>query len=238
METFKVIKKSFVCGMKKVRRLCHCCKPGKSSSPLPAAPVQSAASLPAPHSLLHSFVFLNSEELQKIPRMTSVGEGSYGVVEMVYYNGAIMVLKKHKKVTLEKFIEEHSFHVALDGAGGAPRVRAVCVEERAMIMDYTGMSYDQYLRRCSPREQFHSLLKVAEALSALHLKNVIHNDLKENNITITFPEGNPVLHIIDYGLATKSGVTVNHGQHYRYWKAPELYTGGLTSPASDTYSFG
>ncbi|KAG7156500.1 casein kinase I-like [Homarus americanus] len=149
-----------------------------------------------------------------------------------------MVLKRHKKVTYEKFIEEHSFHVALDGAGGAPRVRAVCVEERAMIMDYTGMSYDQYLRRCSPREQFHSLLKVAEALSALHLKNVIHNDLKENNITITFPEGKPVLHIIDYGLATKSGVTVNHGQHRKGWMAPELYTGGFTSPASDTYSFG
>ncbi|KAG7154127.1 Raf serine/threonine-protein kinase-like 2 [Homarus americanus] len=106
-------------------------------------------------------------------------------------------------------------------------------------MDYTGDTYDDFLQYANTHQKVLTLIKIAEALSQIHDKNIIHNDLKTNNVTVTLQEDQPTVHIIDFGKAKIRG-TFKHNKHpfRRYWEAPEFTDGDFTSPESDTYSFG
>ncbi|KAG7160249.1 Megakaryocyte-associated tyrosine-protein kinase-like 1 [Homarus americanus] len=192
----------------------------------------------SPHSNSPDYILLSLTEVQTMPVIRRLGEGTFGVVDLIKYNKDVKVLKKMKRVNYATFIEEVKIQRKLDGAGGAPRIHAVCQEDSSVIMDYTGITYDKYINYATTRQKVHTLVKIAEALCEIHQKNIFHNDLKIDNITITVEEKDSTVHIIDFGKATDHEKYINRGKISRYWIAPEFASGGVTSAASDTYSFG
>ena len=95
----------------------------------------------------------------------------------------------------------------------------------------------------SPRELAALVKEVALAMAAAHRENVIHRDLKPNNIVVT-TEGRPV--VIDFGLALRlddeatrlSTTELRPGT--RYYMAPEQLFGNPAElgPKCDIYALG
>lgn len=64
---------------------------------------------------------------------------------------------------------------------------------------------------------------IGQKLQEIHDKDIVHNDLKLNNVTVT---NKPKLevHLIDYGLSTRAGEVFNIDRKL-YWMAPEMPAG-------------
>ncbi|KAG0723341.1 hypothetical protein GWK47_042900 [Chionoecetes opilio] len=102
-------------------------------------------------------------------------------------------------------LREARLMLELNGVGGVPRLRAVCAAPPALLQEYVGITYDNLLKNCSIQNFLHSLTSICERLQEVHAKDILHNDLKFNNITYTGTIAEPVFHIINLGWACHSG---------------------------------
>ena len=114
----------------------------------------------------------------------------------------------------------------------------VCMEMELL----RGMTLKQYLHSkgrlpVSLAEKIGA--KIAGILQACHKSNVIHRDLKPQNIFLT-KDGR--VRILDFGIAkmtavsdlTKTGVSLGTPEYM----APELFAGASSDPRTDLYSLG
>lgn len=119
-----------------------------------------------------------------------------------------------------------------------------------LTMEYLpGITLSAHLRqhgRLSPPEALPILTQLAEGLAAAHRAQVIHRDLKgENVMLVAQPAGRLRAVITDFGLA---GSALDNGGTEPVRKggfsgtlayaAPERVAGGRATPASDVFSFG
>ncbi len=120
------------------------------------------------------------------------------------------------------------------------------------VMDYiSGQSLDVFMasRARSIDETLRLFAEICEAISAAHLRGVIHRDLKPGNIRID-QDGNP--HILDFGLAKTVMGEATDGSHAQVmsmtgqfvgsapWASPEQAEGipGKIDIRTDVYSLG
>jgi serine/threonine-protein kinase len=82
------------------------------------------------------------------------------------------------------------------------------------------------------------LCQAASGLAAIHALGIVHRDVKPSNILVESGSGRPVL--IDFGIAqTVAGCcAIAPGAGTPYYMAPERWTDGDASPASDVYALG
>ena len=79
------------------------------------------------------------------------------------------------------------------------------------------------------------ILQCAVSFEFLHKRNIIHLDLKPENLFLT--EDN-VLKLGDFGLSTKVGISPSlHSEGDKYYMAPEVLE-GIYSKAADIFSLG
>ena len=100
-------------------------------------------------------------------------------------------------------------------------------------------------KRLSPRKACEIVMQVAEALHYIHKQNVVHCDIKTENILISEQEhegqrSKMVAKLLDFGLArsltaTRLSTSLSGTPHY---VAPERIRGEPASPASDVYGVG
>lgn len=98
------------------------------------------------------------------------------------------------------------------------------------------------------RDALGILVQVARALEAAHAQNCIHRDIKPSNIMLSEDRaegGHRVAKLIDFGLATRGGLTADSVVTAEWYFAgtprfasPEQLTTGSTGPRSDIYSLG
>lgn len=186
-------------------------------------------------------VYLTEEDLQNIEFIKKLGKGGNGETCLVRFYEDEMVLKVPKNSSiLQPFIDEALVHQYLQGAGGAPLFRGLSLKPLGMVMSYTGIPYAEYLEQsCDTQQQLiDSWILIAQNVQAIHEKEIIHNDIKIDNITVTeTPELQ--FHVIDFGLSTRIGEVLNVcGDSRVYWMAPEVLAGKPTLPSSDVFSLG
>jgi predicted Ser/Thr protein kinase len=118
-----------------------------------------------------------------------------------------------------------------------------------MVMEFVeGESLNRVLfreKRIEIRRACDMVLQVAEALHYIHRQNVVHCDIKTENILIGEDEGDGkrrrmFAKLLDFGLArslvaTRASTSLSGTPHY---VAPERIRGEPASPASDVYGVG
>ena len=118
-----------------------------------------------------------------------------------------------------------------------------------MVMEYVdGEALNKILfreKRLSVRKACEIVVQIAEALHYIHKQNVVHCDIKTENILITEEEyegkrTRMVPKLLDFGLArslvaTRASTSLSGTPHY---VAPERIRGEPASPASDVYGVG
>ena len=112
-----------------------------------------------------------------------------------------------------------------------------------IVMEYVkGKTLKDYLREngaLSPEVAVHLMKQLAEGVLYAHENNIIHRDLKTQNIMITDDQ---IIKITDFGIALSSNEaditqtnTIMGSVHYL---APELARGNLATERSDIYALG
>ena len=135
-----------------------------------------------------------------------LGSGGFGFVKKVTYQGKEAVVKElMDSDALLPLLREARLMVEMEGAGGVPDVLVVCLNPPAMVQVFVGNTYDKYLQECSVGGFLDSLVSIAHRIGEIHAKGIVHNDVRAQNITFTGSVRHPVFHLIDLGLACRSG---------------------------------
>ena len=91
------------------------------------------------------------------------------------------------------------------------------------------------------------ICQVLDALECAHAAGVIHRDIKPGNILLTGEGDNPIVHLIDFGIASmmegpetdRMSTKMGSIRGTPSYMAPELFTGfASASPVSDLYAVG
>jgi serine/threonine protein kinase len=106
-----------------------------------------------------------------------------------------------------------------------------------LLMEYIeGQRLDRFLETLPWKQRVPTLLKVCEAVSALHRQFVLHRDLKPANILIT-PDGFPKL--VDFGISqAEDSAEPAIAAASRAYASPEQLDGAEPTAASDIFSLG
>lgn len=160
---------------------------------------------------------------------------------------AVKALNPHlktDKISLERFKRE----IQITRAIQHPNVisiydLAVSSDPYYLVMEFIdGVSLKDYIKLNSPipiHTAISIITQLLAALSLCHAKNVIHRDLKPQNIMIT-ADGN--VKILDFGIArmtalsdlTQTGTSLGSPEYM----APELFATNAYEPRSDLYAVG
>ncbi|OJF15101.1 hypothetical protein BG844_06340 [Couchioplanes caeruleus subsp. caeruleus] len=119
-------------------------------------------------------------------------------------------------------------------------------ESLGLVMDFVaGGSLREHLRRegtLPPGEAARLLAQVAAALAEAHGINVVHRDVKPDNILLREADGRLDVRLTDFGIARildTPGLTTPQAiigtPHYM---APETISGGEPTPPADVYALG
>ena len=190
-----------------------------------------------------------------------LGKGSFGIVKVGYFSQlSINVAVKVPKVAVFDATSEARILLALNGSPFFPFVFGVC--NRSLVLElvatcvdgiymtstvFSELSNSESCLSCNDWLQISYLL--AKAVSFLHQKCILHNDLKEDNVLLKNVDGVTVPVVTDFGKATHSAHPKLHNLNYeeklRYNKnhrflAHELrnINGARQSFSTDCYSLG
>lgn len=181
-----------------------------------------------------------------------VGSGSFGTVFKAHWHGAVAVKTLNVKIPtvaqLQAFKNEvavlrktrHANILLFMGCVGKPQL--------AIVTQWCeGSSLYKHLHVHETKFQLYTLIEIArqtaQGMDYLHAKNIIHRDLKSNNI---FLHDDQIVKIGDFGLATAK-TRWSGSQQFRQptgsilWMAPEVIRMQEDNPysfKSDVYAYG
>jgi serine/threonine protein kinase len=150
--------------------------------------------------------------------LEQLGEGGFGFVYMaeqqqpVRRKVALKVLKPgmDTKQVVARFEAERQALALMDhphiahvlDAGATDSGRPFFVMELIRGVPITQFCDDN---RLTPRERLELFVTVCQAVQHAHQKGIIHRDLKPSNVLVTLLDGNPVVKVIDFGIAKALG---------------------------------
>lgn len=159
---------------------------------------------------------------------------------------AVKVLNPHLRtdeISLERFRREAQITRYLNHPQVISVFDLVQGESLALVMEYVpGSNLKDYLKLHAPLEPAQAiafLTQILKVLAVCHRKNVIHRDLKPQNI-IVGPD--QYLKLLDFGIArmtsltdlTQTGTSLGSPEYM----APELFAASVFDPRTDLYAIG
>ena len=196
-----------------------------------------------------SFI-INFEELRFDAKADLIGSGGYGDVFKGGWLGVVVAVKKFgKRYVNRKAIKEFIKEIEVLHGLRHPNIVLYmgvafdCEHHYYMVTEYVSRgSLFSILHQKKVRldeEKTYSIAKqIAIAMSYLHRQNILHCDLKSQNILIK-EDWTPK--ICDFGLARfkQKFQKDNKGKiGTPHWMAPEILRGEKYEEASDVYSYG
>ena len=185
-----------------------------------------------------------------------IGMGSFGKVYKGYWNGPVAVKILKKTDPSQGQISDFKNEIALLKITRHPNVLlfmgcAIFGEQNLGIVTEwcEGSSLYNHIHVKETNFEMSSIINIAiqtsQGMNYLHDKNIIHRDLKSNNIFL-YDEKSFVVKIGDFGLATiKANInkqrSVYHPEGSILWMAPEIIvckTADSFGFKSDVYAFG
>ncbi|KAL5005782.1 hypothetical protein ScPMuIL_016940 [Solemya velum] len=184
-----------------------------------------------------------------------LGTGSFGEVRLASYGRKKMAVKyftrQHSKI--EDVVNEYEILKRLEGTGCVPKIASL-IETDPDDPDFCGLALgmeaidgitlDEYLWNhpdMSKLEWIDIAMQIVSAISKIHKKGILVNDIKTNNIMIAKKGNKQEVKIIDFGLATvghgvafKNTSTMSEFMHL----APEVRRGVESDQRSDVFSLG
>ncbi len=189
-----------------------------------------------------------------------LGEGTYGVTRLMYFNGNFPVAVKEFKMNNVYEVKKEAGIISelqKEHHPNLPYVLGVCMKEKPylMVSQFYGKAKKSFplLKAIEygiiEFDHIERIFKqIVDAIRCLHEAGWLHNDIKENNVLMhrTPQEWKPV--VIDFGKSRPRSnpkryeLTEVQKKFYKSkypWIAPELIGGTHTqSPASDVFSLG
>jgi serine/threonine protein kinase len=156
----------------------------------------------------------SSEEIRSYRLLRELGEGGCGIaylaeqLEPVKRQVAVKVIKPgmDTKAVVARFEAERQLLALMDhpnvatvfDAGSTAAGRPYFVMELVR-----GISITEYcdLLRLSIAERLQLFIQVCQAIQHAHHKGVMHRDIKPSNVLVTMHEGQPLVKVIDFGIA-------------------------------------
>ncbi|MGB0589901.1 MAG: sigma 54-interacting transcriptional regulator [Myxococcota bacterium] len=101
-----------------------------------------------------------------------------------------------------------------------------------------GVDFFSALQGATEAQQDEAVAQVLRALAYLHALQVVHLDLKPDNVLVAL-EGDTVnAHVLDFGIARNRGTVTDMIMGSRSYVAPERLRGEPVDPRADLYAFG
>ncbi|PSK43706.1 MAP kinase kinase kinase mkh1 [Elsinoe australis] len=184
-----------------------------------------------------------------------VESGSYGTVKKVidWTTGRSYALKTIDLVIKKKNRKSHHVYQEIDFSREIRHlnvVRSIEFRRRAVVnkaqflMPFFSSTLELAVdeHKLSADEKLDVMCQTLAGLKYLHRNNVVHRDLKANNILLTFKDDGKVIpKISDLGLSTlmNNGFAKSSSAGNKWHRAPELFEEHVHrfSTASDIYSF-
>jgi len=151
--------------------------------------------------------------------LEQIGEGGFGVVFMAEQTQplrrrvALKVLKPgmDTRQVVARFeaerqalaIMDHPNIAKVHDGGTTPSGRPYFVMELVKGMPITEFCEQHHL---TPRQRLELFVPVCQAVQHAHQKGIIHRDLKPSNVLVTVHDTNPVVKVIDFGVAKALGL--------------------------------
>ncbi|XP_075125706.1 serine/threonine-protein kinase SBK1-like [Leptodactylus fuscus] len=162
----------------------------------------------------------------------TLGEGTYGQVVLAqdYRTGTLLAAKLQRKERTDPnlFLSELSLSVRLSEHPSIIRTHPIFIETpehyiltqelapsgtmHELIKDQVGMPEDR-LKRCA--------VQISSALSFMHMRGLVHRDLKPDNVFLMDPECH-LIKLGDFGLTRYAGSLVSMMSHIIPFMAPEI----------------
>jgi eukaryotic-like serine/threonine-protein kinase len=194
--------------------------------------------------------------------MRELGEGGCGVVYLaeqlapIKREVALKIIKlgMDTKAVINRFEAERQALAMMDhpniakvfDAGATTAGRPYFVMELVR-----GIKITEYCEQCrlTIKERLELFIQVCRAIQHAHMKGIIHRDIKPSNVLVTLHEGEPVVKVIDFGIAKAllSPLTDHtiHTMMDQFIGTPAYVSPEQTDPAardvdtrSDVYSLG
>ena len=181
--------------------------------------------------------------------LESIGAGLWATVYKVkdVRTDKIYALKLFHKLEAdklyEKFSAEDMHHITQIEHPNLLQVRAFGNYNKHIyyLSEFcTGHTFSSFRFKKFNLEMLYDIVvQVVYALNALHLHEMVHKDLKPENIMYEITHSKPKVKVLDYGFAKvdmqKNQQTISGSLPYI---APEIYLGKGAVPQSDYYSLG
>jgi serine/threonine protein kinase len=146
--------------------------------------------------------------------LEQIGEGGMGVVyvaeqtEPVRRKVALKIIKPgmDTRQVIARFEAERQALAMMDHTNIARVLDGGTTEAGRpyFVMELVrGLSITEYCNKVklTPRRRLELFVRVCQAVQHAHQKGIIHRDLKPNNVLVTLNDGDPVVKVIDFGLA-------------------------------------
>ncbi|XP_018012103.1 probable serine/threonine-protein kinase CPE1738 [Hyalella azteca] len=172
-----------------------------------------------------------------------LGSGSHGQTFVVQYNGQLYCAKIYKEIL--NMAQEVKMLKATESCSYSPNLIGICSSLMLVVMDLAPGQTLQSLLRSRPCKLYihRVMLALCQAIESLHACQVIHNDLKFDNIMVSEDNWDPRITLIDFGFATfrhnspYAHISPEVMASYRH-VSPKLASGGKCDYNTDNYSFG
>jgi len=168
-----------------------------------------------------------------------LGEGSHGTVELVEKHGRTYAKKSSKKAGS---LDQEIRMLAAIGRIAAFVLVPDLIEDGAIYFPVMEASLNAALKAKAiilDKQCFDTIaLQTAKALDFLESKQVVHLDLKTDNILVTI-KPDLLLKITDFGLSKRTGENTEFNQGTLQYMAPEHVREEIPAvPSADVYAYG